>query len=119
MREWVRGDPVASDGLRHMPPEGACADRQRAKPDIVAISRRADHARPIIQRKVGDGRLQASVTTCTSLGLAVFQATATKVIQTSASHECRGIPRPTSDLSNARMSYPFFNMDNAPQKIQW
>ncbi len=89
MREWVRGDPVASDGLRHMPPEGACADRQRAKPDIVAISRRGDHARPIIrgQRASGGSRLPG-------MPPISGQATnTTKVIQRSVSPEWPEFPR--------------------------
>ncbi len=44
MREWVRGGSVMYDRLQDVRPEGARASRQRAKPDIVAISLRGDHA---------------------------------------------------------------------------
>ncbi|WP_368447767.1 hypothetical protein [Cobetia amphilecti] len=89
MREWVRGDPVASDGLRYMPPGGACADRQRAKPDIVAISRRADHARFIIR-----GQLASDGSRLPDMPPISGQATnTTKVIQTSVSLEWPDFPR--------------------------
>ena len=61
MREWVRGGPVMNNRLQGVRPEGARASRRRAKPDIVAISLRGDHARSMIHDQLADYTL-ASVT---------------------------------------------------------